>query len=668
LKIFIILITICASLQASVYQKVDEYSQKRSDYSQKKKIQETKKLVQKYPKSITAYIPYINLRSRLPILKVELQNLYKSSKSPVYQYLSERLALQGLSYKPSDMAKKEKIFKKLEAIVNENSSIKEEGLFDLHRLAFDHKKRFSIAQKLYKMKKSASFKKLYASSLLKTSKKDILNLCYEGIKEKKPHLNFCKALPKLLSINKISDDNDFKKIKDELDLLLKKSKDVALLKDLFSLFSRLDMKEKSYQVAHKIVKKDKIWFPHPYYKDVMKLKSIDDYILVRKIGEINRNVDFEQRAKELETYAYDNTINKHINFYALTSLARAYLNPAFNRPAKALNSLEDALRAGDKSFSTVKLYVETSLETKSKYDDALKWLLKVEKQYISKDQTKETSYYSSDVPFQEMKILSLKDRWSNHFFLKGRLFEKLSKKTKAYNSFTTSYSIQKNSDVSYKLFKLSKKKRPLEAFDWGMRSVALIALNPKEDKEKLLKRESKLQELINKNFSDKISFIDIKKSYLKMYENEINTEQEEKHPLIGKVMPTAKRSGIDGKKYDWSKLKGKNVIVSFWATWCTPCFQEMAVLNKMAKNSKFKDVKIVGICTDGLKNKRKVKKILKKAKISYDIVLSDGEMMKSYKAAAIPANFFVNKKGVIFDTEVGYSRDFEKKVKSKFLK
>ena len=647
----------------NVYKKVQDYNLSKSMLSLKEKMRQTKSIVQQYPNSITAYVPYMEVRASLPSLKAELE----SNKKPVFLYLKERMALSELGYDPSDMAKKEKIWAKLEALTKKYKSIFEEGTYDLYKLFIDKKKRHELAKKLYEKKKNnRSFTAIYATSLPKENKKEIVDLCSKGLSEPRPHTDYCWGVPSLLSLENIEEDTDYKSLLELLSKVSKKESKEQFKIGLFKLYLRLDRKDLAYPIGKKINRKNKKWFPHPYYRDVMKLKNFDEYVMVRKIGEVNRMVDFNERVKALESYAYDESINKNINYYALSSLASAYTNPAFNKPKKALNVLDDALRAGDKSFSTISRYVTTALKTKARYREALRWLEKAEQLYISKDQSNDSGYYDSDAPFQNPKLETVENRWHTHFMNKGKIYKNLNNKVKAYNSLVTSYSLKKSSEVAYLISELTEKDKLLESTDWAMRSFVLD-LSADDDKKK--KREERLGKMFAKSFSNKLKLSDALRSYSELYKDEIKKpKKKEQHPLVGKKMLTRVLKNPRGENYDWANLNGKNVIVSFWATWCTPCFQEMAVLNKMAKDSKFKDIKIIGVCTDGLKNKKKVKKILKKADISYDIVLSDGALMKDYKAVAIPANFFVNKKGKVFDAEVGYSPDFEKKVKEKFTK
>jgi thiol-disulfide isomerase/thioredoxin len=54
----------------------------------------------------------------------------------------------------------------------------------------------------------------------------------------------------------------------------------------------------------------------------------------------------------------------------------------------------------------------------------------------------------------------------------------------------------------------------------------------------------------------------------------------EKHPLIDKTLIKIPYKDLDGKLFDWNKIKGKKLVLTFWATWCVPCIQELSILEK----------------------------------------------------------------------------------------
>ncbi len=100
---------------------------------------------------------------------------------------------------------------------------------------------------------------------------------------------------------------------------------------------------------------------------------------------------------------------------------------------------------------------------------------------------------------------------------------------------------------------------------------------------------------------------------------------------------------VDSWVTDEPKLKGKFIIVDFWATWCPPCKRAIPELNKFAKNLQ-KDVVVIGISDEP---PAKIKKMLT-PKIEY-FVASDSQrrMMKELQVKGIPHVIVIDPKGIV---------------------
>jgi peroxiredoxin len=129
--------------------------------------------------------------------------------------------------------------------------------------------------------------------------------------------------------------------------------------------------------------------------------------------------------------------------------------------------------------------------------------------------------------------------------------------------------------------------------------------------------------------------------------------------------PNFKLKTADGKTIELSQLKGKTVVVNFWATWCGPCRAEIPGFIQVYEKYKSKGLEIVGISLDqGGWND--VKPFVKKYSITYPVVLGNNQVAKEYgNIDAIPTTFIVDKNGAIVDRHIGYMKmeDFENTIK-----
>jgi peroxiredoxin len=105
----------------------------------------------------------------------------------------------------------------------------------------------------------------------------------------------------------------------------------------------------------------------------------------------------------------------------------------------------------------------------------------------------------------------------------------------------------------------------------------------------------------------------------------------------------------DTNKFDISSLKGKKVIVSFYASWCPNCIEELKVLNSI-KNQKLSDVEVLAITDESIE-----KLVAFKNKTQYPFTfLTITAQFPEIGINSIPVTYLLNTKGEIVYNNVGY--------------
>ncbi|MBS1953228.1 MAG: DUF2092 domain-containing protein [Cyanobacteria bacterium SZAS-4] len=141
-------------------------------------------------------------------------------------------------------------------------------------------------------------------------------------------------------------------------------------------------------------------------------------------------------------------------------------------------------------------------------------------------------------------------------------------------------------------------------------------------------------------------------------------EKTEKSPMVGKDAPTFKLALTDGKEFDLSKHKDKDVVViDFWASWCPPCRESLPILTKVTKT--FKNDHVVFYPINVGEDLETVKAYLSKANLDVTAALdTDKKVSELYGVNGIPQTVIIDKNGVIQVLDVGYSSDMEKRITS----
>lgn len=116
-------------------------------------------------------------------------------------------------------------------------------------------------------------------------------------------------------------------------------------------------------------------------------------------------------------------------------------------------------------------------------------------------------------------------------------------------------------------------------------------------------------------------------------------------PLIGKPAPTFALLEVGtGRTIDLASLKGKPVILNFWATWCGPCWEEHPVLVANART--LPDVQFLGVVFQD--EDRKILDFLQQRGSSYPTVVDErGKTAIAYGVGGIPETYFIDAQGII---------------------
>ncbi len=121
---------------------------------------------------------------------------------------------------------------------------------------------------------------------------------------------------------------------------------------------------------------------------------------------------------------------------------------------------------------------------------------------------------------------------------------------------------------------------------------------------------------------------------------------------------------IDDQEITLSQLKGKVVLLDFWATWCGPCRESIPHLVHLYKTYRENGFEIIGISLDK-GDLQVVRNFAKSMDIPYPIVIAPEEVVRSYRVTGIPTAFLIDKEGKIRERTTGFNSTIAQQITAK---
>ena len=127
------------------------------------------------------------------------------------------------------------------------------------------------------------------------------------------------------------------------------------------------------------------------------------------------------------------------------------------------------------------------------------------------------------------------------------------------------------------------------------------------------------------------------------------------------TLPTLK-----GEQFKFESVKGQVVVLSFWASWCKPCIQELGFLKKLLQKYPGQFV-VLAVSTDDSNTVAGVRKIVRRKKLTMPILLDQqGSLMGEVNPrGTLPYSVYIDRAGKIAATHEGFASGDEDKLESK---
>jgi cytochrome c biogenesis protein CcmG/thiol:disulfide interchange protein DsbE len=116
--------------------------------------------------------------------------------------------------------------------------------------------------------------------------------------------------------------------------------------------------------------------------------------------------------------------------------------------------------------------------------------------------------------------------------------------------------------------------------------------------------------------------------------------------LLNRKAPQFVRRDLNGRSVNLARLRGKVVLLNFWATWCAPCASEMGVFSQWQREYGGHGLQVIGISMDD--GEAPVKKLVERLKPEYPIAIGDAKLGERYGGVlGLPLTYLIDRKGVV---------------------
>ena len=120
------------------------------------------------------------------------------------------------------------------------------------------------------------------------------------------------------------------------------------------------------------------------------------------------------------------------------------------------------------------------------------------------------------------------------------------------------------------------------------------------------------------------------------------------------IAPSFSVKDFEGRWFKLSELKGRPVVLDFWATWCGPCRASMPHLGALQERYASQGLVVLGLSVDEVQASQ-VKRFAETLGVRFRLAMADERVLDAYgPIRSIPTTFFINRKGEVVRRVVGY--------------
>lgn len=134
----------------------------------------------------------------------------------------------------------------------------------------------------------------------------------------------------------------------------------------------------------------------------------------------------------------------------------------------------------------------------------------------------------------------------------------------------------------------------------------------------------------------------------------VGLESKKGYPLLkGAEAPPIRLVSLTGETVDIAALRGRVVLVNFWATWCPPCVEEMPSLEKLHRTLGPEGLVVVGVSVD--EDEAALRAFVQKVGVTFPTLRDPGGRgpAAAYRTTGYPETYVLDPRGVLIESVIG---------------
>ena len=135
---------------------------------------------------------------------------------------------------------------------------------------------------------------------------------------------------------------------------------------------------------------------------------------------------------------------------------------------------------------------------------------------------------------------------------------------------------------------------------------------------------------------------------------------------IGSRLPDFAMTDLHGRRISSADLKGKVVLIDFWATWCQPCKKEMPGYQKLLDRYGPSGFAVVGFKFNNMKDTESPLQFAKRLKVRYPLITVTDDLLNKFGGIeGLPTTMLYDRRGILRNKVIGfeYTEMFESALK-----